>query len=83
MGIEDDDIASVRAATDIVAVISEHVGLKRVGRRWVGLCPFHSEKTPSFNVNQPRSSASGSCGITIGGRCSIANSASNIGFTIA
>ena len=51
MGIQDDDIASVRAATDIVAVISEHVALKRVGRRWVGLCPFHSEKSPSFSVN--------------------------------
>ena len=51
MGIQDDDIASVRAATDIVAVISEHVALKRVGRRWVGLCPFHSEKSGSFSVN--------------------------------
>lgn len=51
MGIQDDDIASVRAATDIVAVISEHVGLKRVGRRWTGLCPFHSEKSGSFSVN--------------------------------
>ena len=51
MGIEDDDIASVRAATDIVAVISEHVALKRVGRRWQGLCPFHSEKSGSFSVN--------------------------------
>ena len=51
MGIQDDDIASVRAATDIVAVISEHVALKRVGRRWTGLCPFHSEKSGSFSVN--------------------------------
>jgi DNA primase len=51
VGIQDDDIASVRAATDIVAVISEHVALKRVGRRWVGLCPFHSEKSGSFSVN--------------------------------
>ena len=51
MGIQDDDIASVRAATDIVAVISEHVALKRVGRRWQGLCPFHSEKSGSFSVN--------------------------------
>ncbi len=51
MGIQDDDIASVRAATDIVAVISEHVALKRVGRRWVGLCPFHNEKSGSFSVN--------------------------------
>ena len=51
MGIQDDDIASVRAATDIVAVVSEHVALKRVGRRWQGLCPFHNEKSGSFSVN--------------------------------
>ncbi|MEY4130108.1 MAG: hypothetical protein RLZZ31_232 [Actinomycetota bacterium] len=51
MGIQDDDIAAVRNATDIVAVISEHVQLKRVGRRWQGLCPFHSEKSGSFSVN--------------------------------
>jgi DNA primase len=52
MGIEDDDIARVRQSSDIVAVISEHVALKRVGRRWQGLCPFHAEKSPSFSVNQ-------------------------------
>ncbi|MEX1218701.1 MAG: DNA primase [Acidimicrobiales bacterium] len=51
MGIQDDDIAAVRNATDIVAVISEHVQLKRVGRRWSGLCPFHQEKSGSFSVN--------------------------------
>ena len=51
VGIQDDDIASVRTATDMVAVVSEHVALKRVGRRWVGLCPFHNEKSGSFSVN--------------------------------
>lgn len=51
MGIVDDDIARVREATDIAAIVGEHVGLKRVGRRLVGLCPFHAEKSPSFSVN--------------------------------
>ncbi|MCY3862995.1 MAG: DNA primase [bacterium] len=51
MGIHDEDVARVREATDIVAVIGEYVQLKRVGRRWQGLCPFHAEKTPSFSVN--------------------------------
>ncbi len=36
---------------DILDLASEHVTLKRSGRRWVGLCPFHSEKTPSFTVS--------------------------------
>jgi DNA primase len=51
VGIVDEDIVRVREASDIVAVVSEHVQLKRVGRRWAGLCPFHSEKSPSFSVN--------------------------------
>jgi DNA primase len=51
MGIVDEDIAAVRSASDIVAVISSYVQLKRVGRRWTGLCPFHAEKSPSFSVN--------------------------------
>lgn len=37
--------------SDIVEIISESVYLKKVGRNFVGLCPFHSEKTPSFNVS--------------------------------
>ena len=41
----------MREATDIVALVSEHVALKRVGRRFQGLCPFHTEKTPSFSVS--------------------------------
>ena len=51
MGILDEDVARVREATNIVAVASEHLALRRVGRRYQGLCPFHTEKTPSFTVN--------------------------------
>ncbi|MGH9098971.1 MAG: DNA primase, partial [Acidimicrobiales bacterium] len=51
MSIPDDEVAQVRATTDIVAVISDHVALHQQGRRWVGLCPFHTEKTASFSVN--------------------------------
>ena len=51
MGIVDEDVARVRAATDFVQVASEHLALKRVGQRWVGLCPFHAEKSASFSVN--------------------------------
>jgi len=40
----------VRAKNDIVEVISSYVKLERRGNRYVGLCPFHSEKTPSFHV---------------------------------
>lgn len=50
--IADEDVLAVRAATNIVGVISQFVPLKRVGRRWVGLCPFHPEKSPSFSVNE-------------------------------
>lgn len=51
MGIVDEDVVRVRESTDMVAVVSQHLQLKRVGNRWVGLCPFHAEKSPSFSVN--------------------------------
>src|ERR1700704_2565154 len=44
----------VRAASDIVEIIGSYVPLKRAGANFVALCPFHKEKTPSFNVNPQR-----------------------------
>lgn len=49
--IPDNKIAEIRERTDIVAVIGEHVPLRRAGVNHLGLCPFHAEKSPSFNVN--------------------------------
>ncbi|MGH9187280.1 MAG: DNA primase [Acidimicrobiales bacterium] len=51
MGIVDEDIGRVREASDITGIVGQYTQLKRVGRRWVGLCPFHAEKTASFSVN--------------------------------
>jgi DNA primase len=47
-------IDEVRAASDIVTVISDYVSLRKAGATFKGLCPFHAEKTPSFNVNRDR-----------------------------
>ena len=44
----------VRNAIDIAQVVGERVTLRRAGRTWKGLCPFHAEKTPSFTVNPER-----------------------------
>jgi DNA primase len=52
VGIVDEDIAAVKAATDLVAVVSQYTQGKQVGRRFVALCPFHAEKSPSFSVNR-------------------------------
>ncbi len=49
--ISEDVIQRVKEENDIVDVISESVKLKRAGRNYSGLCPFHHEKTPSFSVS--------------------------------
>ena len=47
-------IEEVRARADILEIVGAHVRLRRAGRNYVGLCPFHEEKTPSFSVNAER-----------------------------
>jgi DNA primase len=47
-------IEQIRAASDIVDIIGNYFPLKRAGGNFVALCPFHTEKTPSFNVNAQR-----------------------------
>ncbi|MBN1662009.1 MAG: DNA primase [Deltaproteobacteria bacterium] len=49
--IPENIIEEVRNRADIVSLISEFVTLKKAGRNFLGLCPFHQEKTPSFSVN--------------------------------
>ncbi|HVZ80774.1 MAG TPA: DNA primase [bacterium] len=56
MKYSDEIIQRVKDATDIVAVISEYVPLKKAGSSYKGLCPFHSEKSPSFMVSPSRNS---------------------------
>jgi len=49
--ISTESLERVKQAADIVEVISAHTDLRRQGSRWVGLCPFHEERTPSFSVD--------------------------------
>jgi len=50
-GDRSDAVEAVRTAADLFEVVSEYVALKKSGARWRGLCPFHTEKTPSFYVD--------------------------------
>jgi DNA primase catalytic core len=47
-------VDDLRSRADIVQVIQEYVSLKKAGSSYKGLCPFHSEKTPSFHVNREK-----------------------------
>jgi len=51
MGIAEDDIQKVRSAVTLSDIVAPYSQLRRTGRTQVGLCPFHSERTASFNVN--------------------------------
>lgn len=55
MGIADDDIDKIRSTVSIVDTVQNYVALKKRGRNWVGLCPFHAEKSGSFNVSEEMS----------------------------
>lgn len=52
--IQQDKIREVRDRASLVEVISDYVTLKKTGRNYLGLCPFHAEKTPSFTVNEEK-----------------------------
>ena len=53
--INDNVLDEIRDRADIVDLIGEYVDLKRSGSNYMGLCPFHSEKTPSFSVSPSKS----------------------------
>ena len=50
MAIVDEDIERIRSTVSIVDVVQGYVALRKQGKNWVGLCPFHAEKSGSFNV---------------------------------
>lgn len=52
--ISDEIIQKVKEDSDIVNIISEYIQLKKTGSNYVGLCPFHNEKTPSFTVSETK-----------------------------
>ena len=66
MAIPEDIINEIKFRNDIETTISQYVNLKRRGKNLVGLCPFHSEKTPSFTV-YPESSSFYCYGCHVGG----------------
>lgn len=47
-------IDMVRSNADILDVVGNFVQMRHAGKNWVGLCPFHAEKTPSFSINEQK-----------------------------
>ncbi len=54
MRFDDNKIEEIKNRIDIVELASEYLTLKKAGRNFIGLCPFHQEKTPSFTVNRDK-----------------------------
>jgi DNA primase len=54
MRFDDNKIEEIKSRVDIVELASEYLTLKKAGRNFIGLCPFHQEKTPSFTVNRDK-----------------------------
>ena len=55
--LSNDILQKIDDETDIVALVSEFVVLEKRGKNYMGLCPFHDEKTPSFSVSQEKNIA--------------------------
>lgn len=54
MYVDNSKIEEIKNRVDIVDLVSEYLTLKKAGRNFIGLCPFHQEKTPSFTVNRDK-----------------------------
>ncbi|GAH63603.1 unnamed protein product, partial [marine sediment metagenome] len=49
--LSQEKIEEIREAADIIEIIGEYIPIKKTGKNYTGLCPFHSEKKPSFTVS--------------------------------
>lgn len=54
MRIPQNTIEEIKQQSDILDIVSEYVKLEKRGRNYIGLCPFHDEKTPSFTVSEDK-----------------------------
>jgi len=52
----EEKVSEIRDRASLLEVVSDYVSLKKAGKNYKGLCPFHSEKTPSFMVNEENKS---------------------------